>query len=124
MAKLDGSKPLQTRDGKPARVICMDAKTIPINHPYIVLVTNGDVEHVRKYTVTGETALMYPASPTSLINVPEHVPTLEDLSKHGLNVKHYPGNSYAAWEVFKSKRSCFGSTLEDAISEWLKTYNA
>lgn len=66
--KLDITKPVQTRDGRPVRILCTDKKG---NYPVVGLVTNNDgSETVNSYRHDG---VYYSAgvSDADLVNAPE-----------------------------------------------------
>jgi len=66
------TKPIQTRDGKPARILCIDARG---DLPIVALVgAPGESEYVQRYTADGCAYLGQRGTPSSrldLINVPE-----------------------------------------------------
>jgi len=70
----DPTKPVQTRDGRPARILCIDARG---DLPIIALVgapAPGESEYVQRYTADGRgyrNALLH----HDLINVPENTGT-------------------------------------------------
>lgn len=50
--KFDPTKPVRTKRGRPARIICTDRKG---DRPYIALIDNGEVEHLCTVGVDGST---------------------------------------------------------------------
>lgn len=52
MADFDPTKPVRTRDGRPARIICTDAKKG--DYPIIALVTERESENEEPWTFTAE----------------------------------------------------------------------
>lgn len=50
MTKLDLTKPVQTRDGRPVRILCMDRKG---EYPVVGLVTENNRECVRSWPTSG-----------------------------------------------------------------------
>ncbi len=68
----DPTKPIQTRDGRPARILCTDARG---HLPIVALVgTPHGPEYVQRYTVLGCEYRNVPL-PHDLINVPENTGT-------------------------------------------------
>ena len=66
----DPTKPVQTRDGRKARIICTDAKQN--KYPIVALVTiNDEIEDVRSYTESGYFYAFENNSAFDLINIPE-----------------------------------------------------
>jgi len=91
----DPTKPVQTRDGRKARIICTDAN----NHqPIVALITEQDGhEYTRDYTKDGFYFMCSEQSSSDLINIPErrimwtnvytlyadsNYPTREEADKH------------------------------------------
>jgi hypothetical protein len=64
----DPTKPVQTRDGKPARIICTDYES-PGGFPIIALVKSGIVEYPQAYKADGGCSFNGICE-TDLINVP------------------------------------------------------
>lgn len=70
----DPTKPVQTRDGRKARIICTDA---PGLHPLVALVSNcvapeeGEPNTVFRYKADGKGAPLNCATHLDLINIPE-----------------------------------------------------
>lgn len=64
--KLDLNKPVQTRDGRKARIICTDAKGA---HPIIALIEGDPYEEVYHYLNNGTSS--NEATGYNLINIPE-----------------------------------------------------
>jgi hypothetical protein len=65
---LDLTKPVQTRDGRPARIICTDRVG---NFPVVALVPRKDgIEHINVYTCDGRASLRCNAH-SDLIPVPQ-----------------------------------------------------
>jgi len=66
MTNLDLTKPVQTRDGHPVRILCTDRKNV---YPVVGLVTEYGDEHVRSWPASGR---FYADDPQGLdlINVP------------------------------------------------------
>lgn len=65
---IDWSKPVQTRDGRKVRILCMNAKTID-NRPVCVLYDNDGSECAALYTREGKIPGF--SSDMDLVNVPE-----------------------------------------------------
>lgn len=82
MTTIDLTKPVQTKDGKPARIICTDLKDGA--YTLMVLIDFGDREVPRTYTSKGEYFANKP-SEDDLVNVPEEKVTY-------LNVYDAPGS--------------------------------
>ncbi len=69
----DPTKPVQTRDGRKARILCTDLKT-PDGYPLVVAVeySDGEAESLRRYASDGSFSnreTMY--RPEDLINTPQ-----------------------------------------------------
>lgn len=62
--KFDPSKPVQTRDGKKARIICTDRYGM---YPIVVLVTENGQENMYTVNSTGK----FGAGEYDLVNIPE-----------------------------------------------------
>jgi hypothetical protein len=73
MCKFDVTKPVQTRDGRKARIICTDRAFVSANGeswPIIALISNGDgKEHAYYYRNDGGGLVRDAAY--SLVNIPE-----------------------------------------------------
>ena len=67
MKELDLSKPVQTRNGRPVRILCTDAKG---PYPIVGLMPSGEAEHVGSWMVGGNSS-PYSWTQDDLINVPE-----------------------------------------------------
>ena len=66
---IDWTKPIQTTDGKPARVLCTDLKH---DHPYVVATEHNGKEILWTVTDTGRVRGSTPGDGKSgIINVPE-----------------------------------------------------
>lgn len=61
----DPYMPIRTRDGRPARIICISQKDT--EYPIIGLIDNGDFEMVNSFTPNGE-AILYPEDDLFLLN--------------------------------------------------------
>src|SRR5690606_15805085 len=66
---LDLTKPIQTRSGRPVRVICTDYKDSTF--PIIALVGHGSVEDLRQYRTDGTQSIYGGVSQHDFVNVPE-----------------------------------------------------
>lgn len=66
--KFDPTKPVRTRDGKPARIICTDRVG---NYPIIALVQAANQEEVLKYKSDGKFSGSDYAHPADLENIRE-----------------------------------------------------
>ena len=67
----DATKPVQTRDGKGARVLCTDAKA---PYPLVALIAHGNGEVARHYSSDGATmrnSKSVKPLPDDLINIPK-----------------------------------------------------
>jgi hypothetical protein len=67
---VDWNKPIQTRDGRKARVICRDAD-MGGGFNYICLIHNGTSEHAVTYLCSGHTRFDKCENVDDVINVPE-----------------------------------------------------
>lgn len=67
----DLTKPVQTRDGRPARIICTDK--VGFGCPILALVTNGGQEEVATYTEAGKYLSDDDVSGSDLVNIPQKV---------------------------------------------------
>jgi hypothetical protein len=86
---LDLTKPVQTRDGRPARIVCTDRKRE--NYPVLALVTNSTgFEEVTSHCADGKFYESGKISHHDLVNVPPKV-----VSELYRNV--YPNNSIGAY---------------------------
>jgi hypothetical protein len=65
---VDFSKPIQTRHGKPARLLCQDLKG---DYPVVAIVDNGDEEIPFRYTSEGPLFNRDMPHDYDLVNVPE-----------------------------------------------------
>jgi hypothetical protein len=70
---VDFSKPIQTRHGKPARLLCQGLKGD--NYPVVAIVDNGDEEIPFRYTSEGLFLNRDMPHDYDLVNVPEVVET-------------------------------------------------
>lgn len=69
--KLDITKPVRTRDGRPVRVLCTDKKG---NFPIVALITDGnEKETVCTYNTEGHYYSSGGVCDADLVNVPERV---------------------------------------------------
>lgn len=68
MKKFDPTKPVQTREGRPARIICTDVKYSKF--PIMALVDYGNCEMVHRYTTTGDYWADRTEDPDDLVNIP------------------------------------------------------
>jgi hypothetical protein len=70
MAKIfDPTKPVQTRDGRKARIICTN-RTERLGYPIVALIfEQNDIERIETFSVKGETLQGCPHS-NDLVNVP------------------------------------------------------
>jgi len=87
---LDLNKPVQTRDGRKARIICTDMKRS--DYPIVALTDRGDYEVCDLFTIDGTCSLSAEPHKNNLINVPE---------KHTVYINMYPDGrefSYASRE--------------------------
>ena len=64
----DPTKPVQTRDGRPARIVCTDATGVL---PIVALVDDGGAEIVIRYHPTGRRQDVRAQRDDDLINIPE-----------------------------------------------------
>ena len=69
MNKFDPTKPVQTRDGRKARIICTDYKGSI--QPVIAIIDEGDRESVHWYNKDGRFLTIAQETRDDLINVPE-----------------------------------------------------
>jgi len=109
MNKLDINKPVQTRDGRPARIIATDVKS---SYPIVALVkvcinNNEECENNVSYTKDGKCfASKIEDDPRDLINVPEtaYRPWTQaeaaNLGVCGCTVRVNIGDSY--WTYFRA----------------------
>lgn len=68
--KFDPTKPVQTQDGRKARIICTD-RTTPSTFPVIALVTEDNgIESIEAYQLNGRWVTLNPNN-RDLVNVPE-----------------------------------------------------
>lgn len=67
--KLDLTKPVQTKSGLPARIICTDKKDDEF--PVVALVSMSDMEALLKFNRFGAAELGSDGSGFDLVNVPE-----------------------------------------------------
>mgnify|MGYP003392857948 CR=1 FL=1 len=72
MKPIDWSRPVQTRAGNKARVICRDLMTKD-KQPVIALITVADVELIHRFSLQGEYRIDNLQSAADLINAPERV---------------------------------------------------
>lgn len=68
MKPLDLTKPVQTRDGRPARIICTDRKSD--HYPILALLMEDGTEYTTSFTVDGECYQNGGENRTDLVNVP------------------------------------------------------
>jgi hypothetical protein len=85
MKPFDPTKPVQTRDGRKARVLCTDRKTEDGYNIIASVVCAEDVEHAYYYRLDGTMSIG--KSPNDLVNVPV---------KHKRWVNIYPNNKLGA----------------------------
>lgn len=64
----DPKKPVRTRDGHHARIICTDKRGA---YPIVALVSDGGIESPCTYTINGEFSTSRENTPLDLINAPE-----------------------------------------------------
>ena len=92
-------KPVQTRNGRKARIICDDRKS---DRPIVALIEQGDCEAVWNYDETGKIGGGPGEDANDLINIPE---------KRWVNVNKYRSNlnpranGLAAGGVYSSRAS-------------------
>jgi hypothetical protein len=67
--KFDPTKPVQTRDGRPARIIMTDAQNE--SYPIVALVLDGDQESPNSFTAEGRFYVEEDEDDLDLINVSE-----------------------------------------------------
>lgn len=67
----DPHKPCTTRDGRPARIICTDAKC-PCDNPIVALITEGGKEFPQYFYATGRVRAEGENS-LDLVNIPEKI---------------------------------------------------
>jgi hypothetical protein len=68
---VDWNKPIQTRDGRKARVVCMDRKDYQSHRTYMCLVDNNGTEAVWFYKSNGYIRDDNKNDDLDIINVPE-----------------------------------------------------
>lgn len=64
----DPTKPVRTRDGRPARIICVDRQN---KYPIVALVTEAGQELVCLFTRAGKNYAIGPESDEDLVNIPQ-----------------------------------------------------
>lgn len=69
--KLDTTRPVQTRDGRPARILCTDFMSIA-NAPLVVAIAEAGGEHLALATENGRRS-QHEECPADILNVPEKV---------------------------------------------------
>lgn len=69
--KFDHTKPVRTRDGRPARIICTDAEGLVGNYERPIIAIVG--ERIRTYTDGGFFYLNQTEGPHDLVNVQERI---------------------------------------------------
>lgn len=85
MKKFDPTKPVQTRDGKPARIMTTDCKND--NFPIAALIDYGNSEIAEFYTIDGFLREDHQELDIDLVNCPEkHVRWLNVYSDGGIGV--------------------------------------
>ena len=85
---IDWTKPIQTTDGKPARVLCTDLKH---DHPYVVAAEHHGKEILWTVTDTGRVRGSTPGDGKSgIINVPE---------KRTVYINFYEDGVWAIWNT-------------------------
>ena len=68
--KFDPTKPVQTRDGRKARIICTDRKSTV--YPLVGLILNGETEYLTEWDLNGKhRSNGFFDSVNDLINIPE-----------------------------------------------------
>lgn len=81
-------KPICTRDGRKARIICFDAKG---EKPIIALIANGNSEDVNYYYITGKVRFLDKEDENDLMMLPEKKEGWINVYKGGLlDTKSYP----------------------------------
>ena len=79
----DPQMPVRTRDGRPARIICISSKDT--DYPIIALIDNGKYEMVNSFTKNGE-AVIDPEDDLFLFNQKDTVKvilhTIDKINKH------------------------------------------
>lgn len=68
----DPTKPVQTRDGRPARILCTDARN-NYRKPIFALVTHGDSEQFWQYHSDGKINAGSITDVLDLVNIPERI---------------------------------------------------
>lgn len=80
----DPTKPVQTRSGKPARILCTDRKYWDGTRPLVALVSGGDgEEQLGTYPASGRFLDGGSDDPDDLVNVPEQTKTYRYIDDEG-----------------------------------------
>ncbi len=101
----DPTKPVQTRDGRKARIICTDAKG---TQPIIALIDDGSYEIERRFCASGSFFVGYGQEDcrTDLINIPARIKR-----EYWVNVY-----SYRISSLFDTKAECDSVCDSDRLS--------
>jgi hypothetical protein len=83
----DPTKPVQTRNGKPARIICTDAKNV-VGRPIVALITNNLGHEETVLRNTDGTSVVGPQF--DLVNVPERTEKFVNYYKNGEPFAFHP----------------------------------
>lgn len=95
MKAFDPTKPVQTKDGRPARIICTDMKRSA--YPIVALVNEGKEERISSFRVDGGSGIF---RDSDLVNIPEEKTGWINIYKGHINT--YPGD-----RVYSSKKEAF-----------------
>jgi hypothetical protein len=86
MADFDPTKPVATRDGRPARIVCSDRKG---GAPIIALVTNPDGTEGAFFFHPNGQSILFRNSPHDLVNIPERVSLFYNVYSGGARTCRY-----------------------------------
>lgn len=116
MLKFDPTKPVQTRDGRAARIICTDRKVD--GYPILALVTQGNgSEDVLSYRTDGGFFGSKGSHPVDLINIPQKVwVNLYRAEHRGLYTvegRYWPTQSAANYYAKKDRIACIEIELPE-----------
>ena len=107
--KLDLSKPVRTRDGRPARIICTDCRGS--EYTLVALVTYNDgAERPRRFTASG--AFHNECTSLGLVNVPEKRSMWVNIYPYGRVCVHETRASVDAGAELNSRLACVEITYE------------
>jgi hypothetical protein len=102
---LDLNKPVQTRDGRKARIICTDRKSVMYQVVALVESSDGSEEGACSYTKTGQYHAGY-QDQSDLVNVPEKRTVYLNMYEDGREIRIHKTREAADKSAAESREAC------------------